>query len=77
VDQRAGGFVILGDPAALAVEDRVDGDRGRRGGSEGGFCGLRGDVSTVDSFDKGCRINGLIAGVRVVLRIGRDQRDTG
>ena len=42
------------------------GERGR----EGGFCGLRGGVSTVDSFDKGRRINGLIAGVRVVLRIG-------
>lgn len=54
-------------------ESEVEG-RGSGGGAgrgrEGGFCGLRRDVSTVDGFDKGSRINGLIAGVRVALRIG-------
>lgn len=30
-DQGAGGLVVLGDPAAVGVEDRVDGDRARRG----------------------------------------------
>lgn len=62
--------------AALRIGGGGEGDRGRRGeGAEGGdareaFAASGRKVSTVDSFDKGRRINGLIAGVRVVLRIG-------
>jgi hypothetical protein len=59
-DQGGSGLVVLG----------VAGNRGWRGGdAREAFAARRGDVSTVDSFDKGLRINGLIAGVRVVLRI--------
>lgn len=47
--------------------------RGRREETRGRLL-RRGEVSTVDSFDKGSRINGLIAGVRVVLRIGEGVR---
>lgn len=71
-DQGAGGRL---SSAALRIGGGGEGDRGRRGegaqgGREGGFCDLRGDVYTVESFDKGCRINCLIAGVRVVLGFG-------
>ena len=40
-DQRAGGLIIFRNPAALAVEDRVDGDRAGRGkGAESGGLAL-------------------------------------
>jgi hypothetical protein len=35
-DQRSGGFVVLGDAAAVRIGDGVDDDRGRRG--EGADC---------------------------------------
>jgi hypothetical protein len=61
--------------ALLGIGGGGEGDRDRRGegrreGTRGRLLWPQGDVSTVDSFDKGFRINGLIADVRVVLRIG-------
>jgi hypothetical protein len=73
-DQGAGGVVVLGGAANRRWRGEEPGAaRGGGGGRgrKGGFCGLRWDVSTVDSLDKFLRINSLIAGVRVVLRIGR------
>lgn len=73
-DQRAGGLVVLGGAANRGWTGGVPGAaRGGSGGRGrgGGFCSLRWEVSTVDSFDRGSWINGLVAGIRVGLRMRR------